>query len=177
MCSVCRSAAHVLLLFASVAALISCRREVRDLHPPNIPEDERQMTSLHAGGSVSPPKTPSGYEDNAYAISQGKQLFTNFNCSTCHAHGGGDIGPALKDDRWIYGSSPAQIYGSIAEGRPNGMPSFRGLIVDEQVWKIVAYVRSLGGLSSSVAAPGRDDDIKALPENMTERQHPENAHP
>lgn len=177
MSSACPSAPRALLLVALVAGLSSCRREVRDLHPPTFLEEPRQMTSLHAGGPLPPPKTPAGYEDNAYAIAQGKQLYTDFNCSTCHAQGGGDIGPALKDDRWIYGSEPAQIYASIVEGRPNGMPSFRGRIVDDQLWKIVAYVRSLGGLSSTAAAPGRNDDIKAFPENMTKRQQPQNAHP
>lgn len=177
MCFACRNSLRILLFVYLCAALVSCRREVRDLHPPTLPEEARQMTSLHAGGALPAPKAPAGYEDNAYAISQGKQLYSNFNCSTCHAEGGGDIGPALKDDRWIYGSEPAQIYGSIVEGRPNGMPSFRGLIVDDQVWKIVAYVRSLGGLSSRIAAPGRNDDMKALPENETGPQRPANAHP
>ena len=49
-----------------------------------------------------------------------------YNCSGCHSHGGGGIGPALMDDEWIYGSDPENIFATIVEGRPNGMPTFRG---------------------------------------------------
>src|ERR1043166_6823285 len=90
------------------------------------------------------------YEGNAYAVSQGQQLFEQYNCSGCHFHGGGGIGPALMDDEWIYGSSPANIYGSIAEGRPNGMPSWGGHIPDYQIWELVTYVRSVGGVAGKV---------------------------
>jgi cytochrome c oxidase cbb3-type subunit 3 len=141
----------------------SCSREKRELHPPVVPSEDRQVTSLHAGGRLPPPKFPFGYEENAYAVSEGKQLFTDFNCSTCHANGGGDIGPPLKDDRWIYGSDPAQIHDSIVEGRPNGMPSFRRRISENQLWQIVAYIRSLGGLAPGGGAPGRSDETSAGP--------------
>jgi cytochrome c oxidase cbb3-type subunit 3 len=156
--------------------LVSCSREKRELNPPIVSADDRQVTALHAGGRLPPPKIPFGYEQNAYAISQGKQLYTDFNCSTCHANGGGDIGPPLKDDRWIYGSEPAQIHDSIVEGRPNGMPSFRGRIEENQVWQIVAYVRNLGSLAPKGAAPGRDDSISAgHPPNSMPAQTPQES--
>ena len=45
------------------------------------------------------------------------------------------------------------------KGRPNGMPSFRGRIPEDQIWQLVAYVRSLSGLrAASDAAPRGDDD-------------------
>ena len=78
-------------------------------------------------------------------MSQGKQLFTWFNCTGCHANGGGGSGPPLMDDNWIYGGSIENIVATIREGRPNGMPSFRGRIPDDQIWEIAAYVRSMGG--------------------------------
>src|SRR6266487_4198558 len=98
-------------------------------------------------------------EESAYAISEGKRLDAWFNCVSCHFHGGGGIGPALMDDQWIYGSAPENIYAAIVEGRPNGMPSFRGKIPDPQVWQIVAYVRSMSGLVSQGAAPARRDHM------------------
>jgi cytochrome c oxidase cbb3-type subunit 3 len=63
------------------------------------------------------------------------------------------------DAQWIYGSEPQNIYTTIVEGRPNGMPSFRGKIPDQQVWEIVAYVRSLSGQLPKDVAPGRDDHM------------------
>jgi cytochrome c oxidase cbb3-type subunit 3 len=50
------------------------------------------------------------------------------------------------DDEWIYGSSSANVYWTIVEGRPQGMPAFGGRIPEDEVWRIAAYVRSLSGL-------------------------------
>ena len=83
------------------------------------------------------------YQQNAWHLSEGKRLFTSFNCSGCHGNGGGGSGPALMDGRWIYGGNIENIVATIREGRPNGMPSFRGKITDNQIWQIAAFVRSL----------------------------------
>ena len=95
------------------------------------------------------------------------------NCVGCHFHGGGGIGPPLMDEKWIYGSDPSQIFATIVESRPNGMPSFRGKLNDDQVWKIAAYVRSLSGQVRKDVAPGRDDDMSGPPpESSTEKKRP-----
>jgi cytochrome c oxidase cbb3-type subunit 3 len=115
----------------------------------------------------------SPYHDNAYAMSEGKRLYNWFNCVGCHAHGGGGIGPALMDHRWIYGSRPDQIYSTIVQGRPNGMPSFAGRLTDQQVWQLVAYVESMAALVPKDAAPGRDDNLSAVePELRRETRRP-----
>jgi len=80
------------------------------------------------------------------------------------------------DDKWIYGSNPQNIFSTVVEGRPNGMPSFRGKIPDFQIWELAAYVRSLGGLAPKDAAPGRDDHMSGPPpESSTKRQQPRNS--
>jgi cytochrome c oxidase cbb3-type subunit III len=185
MCFPCRDSSGIaatirwLVLTICLVAFISCEREKREIHPPLGPGESNQplqITPLNAGGALQPPQTHLAYEENAYAMSEGKELYTNFNCSTCHAHGGGDIGPPLKDEKWIYGSDPVQIYASIVEGRPNGMPAFRARITDQQVWQIVAYIRSMGGLASSVAAPGRSDHISdSPPENSVDKKPPQDS--
>jgi len=81
----------------------------------------------------------------------------------CHFHGGGGIGPPLMDPNFIYGGQPQNIHDTILEGRPNGMPTFGRRIPAYQIWYLVAYVRSLGGLADSSAAPGRSDHMKAGP--------------
>jgi cytochrome c oxidase cbb3-type subunit 3 len=113
------------------------------------------------------------YEDNAYSISEGKRLYEWYNCKGCHADGGGDIGPPLMDDKWIYGSNPENIFATIVEGRPNGMPAFAGKVPAYQVWQIVAYVRSLSGQAPKDAAPGRSDNMNTKKtEQSTEKQTP-----
>ena len=136
---------------AIVIALLAlaCHREQRPL----------QITAAEARRSHPIREFP--YEDNAYAISQGQQLYAQYNCGGCHFHGGGGIGPALMDEEWIYGSDPANVYESISEGRPNGMPSFGGHIPEFQMWQLVSYVRSVGGLEPQPAAQPRADEMQA----------------
>lgn len=116
------------------------------------------------------------YEGNAYAISEGQRLYQWFNCVGCHSHGGGGMGPPLMDDKWIYGSDPENIFATIVEGRPNGMPSFRGKIPEYQVWQIVAYVQSMSGAVPKDAASGRADEMFVKkPEQTTPDLAPKNA--
>ena len=59
------------------------------------------------------------------AATRGMQDFIQFNCVGCHApNAGGGMGPALSEGRFIYGSSPANLFLSIYQGRPNGMPTW-----------------------------------------------------
>jgi cytochrome c oxidase cbb3-type subunit III len=67
------------------------------------------------------------------------------------------------DEKWIYGSAPEQIYNTIAQGRPNGMPSFAGKIPTSQVWMLVAYVRSLSALNTTGARSSRSDHMMMYP--------------
>jgi cytochrome c oxidase cbb3-type subunit 3 len=138
-----------------------CSREERrfDDTLPSAARGSIALTDLQAGTSTPPDATAGPYQYNAYAISQGKRLFDWFNCSGCHAHGGGDSGPALIDDRWIYGSAPANVFATIVQGRPNGMPAFRDRLTEVQVWQLVAYVESLTGTLSRDALPARNDHL------------------
>ncbi len=91
------------------------------------------------------------YYDNADAVTTGKRLYTQYNCSGCHSNGGGGMGPSLMDDQWIYGGRLEQIHQTLVEGRPNGMPTWGGKIPDQQLWQIAAYVRSMS-LPETLAA-------------------------
>jgi cytochrome c oxidase cbb3-type subunit 3 len=150
-----------------VFAFASCEREQRALvvQPPSAQQAlAQQMSDLAPGPEHKKlPTVRNPDENNAWAMSEGQQLYSFYNCVGCHAHGGGGMGPALMDEKWIYGHEPQQIYASIVEGRPNGMPSFRGKIPDYQVWQIVAYVRSLSGLANQWTANAREDHLKGAP--------------
>jgi cytochrome c oxidase cbb3-type subunit 3 len=122
-----------------------------------------QLSDLQPGPKIATTTASNMYEENAFALSEGKRLYEWFNCVGCHSHGGGGMGPALKDEKRNYGSEPSNIFATIVEGRPNGMPSFRGKIPDYQVWQIVAYVRSLSGLVRFDIPSARDDDMNFKP--------------
>ena len=165
------SAAALLTIF-----VCGCERETRRYHelPAGASRAEGvRQTTLQPGESQEMSRVLGPYEENAWGISEGKRLYTAFNCLGCHANGGGGIGPALSDDKWIYGAAPEQIYSTVVEGRANGMPAFGGRIPDQQVWQLVAYVRSLSGLVPKGAAPGRNDDMSVnKPELRVERATP-----
>lgn len=160
-----RASLGVAILLAGLVA--GCEREDRPLRSdPVLSENhERIALSSNSPGPGGPVEYKSGtreqYEKVAFHVSQGKKLFTWYNCSGCHANGGGGSGPALMDDVWIYGSDIENIASSIREGRPNGMPTFRGKIPEDQIWQIAAYVRSLGGFVASDVASSRHDQVRA----------------
>lgn len=155
-------------------ALAGCKREQRVFDPGlsgSHIANGVAVNEVHAGGPLSVSEH-GPYEESAYAVGEGKRLFSAFNCVGCHNHGGGGIGPALMDAKWIYGSHPEQIYSSIVQGRPDGMPSFAGRIPDYQVWELVAYVRSLSGQLPTDIAPGRSDEIQVKKaEQAKTREH------
>jgi cytochrome c oxidase cbb3-type subunit III len=167
----------VAMLAIALLSASGCEREAR-------PFPERTATAtgtprpgqsqLYPGG-VRPAEsaTASPFQENAYGMAEGKRLFEAFNCSGCHAHGGGGMGPPLMDDRWIYGARPGNIFASIVEGRPNGMPTWRNKIPDQQVWQIVAYIQSMNGQAPIDVLPGRSDHLSAgTPENLRPAQRP-----
>lgn len=78
------------------------------------------------------------------ALQDGRRLFDWYNCSGCHGgHAGGGMGPSLRDEVWIYGNRDDQIYDTIAQGRANGMPAWGSKIPREQIWELVAYIKSM----------------------------------
>jgi cytochrome c oxidase cbb3-type subunit 3 len=163
-------------LVLGVAACKSEKREFQELPAGGEPKLAVKESELEPGGLIHQESTKVSYQGNAFALAEGKRLFSAMNCVGCHFHGGGGIGPPLMDDEWIYGSDPAQIFNSIVEGRPNGMPSFKGKLPNQQVWEIVAYVRSMNGLGGTTVSSARDDHMNLSP-NLALRspQKPKNA--
>lgn len=152
----------LLLICVCLCLSVACKREQRQFTAPpaTMKSYTVTMSEIHPGTTQPAPlQNPS--EQQAYDVNQGKQLFTQYNCSGCHFNGGGGIGPPLMDAQWIYGSNPENIYSTIVEGRPNGMPSFRAKIPDSQIWQLVAYVRSMSGQLRKDVAPTRNDDMNA----------------
>jgi cytochrome c551/c552 len=84
------------------------------------------------------------FEGDRNAIATGARIFVAYNCVDCHgADGSGAMGPSFQDGRWRFGGSTGEVFESIYQGRPEGMPAWGGRISEEQIWMLVAYVRSL----------------------------------
>jgi cytochrome c oxidase cbb3-type subunit III len=133
-----------------LAAAFACKGDSPPVvtgSPPGPLGSELVRTSeLIAGPLKTDPQIRNPYEGQKNTLAEGRRYYNWFNCTGCHGGaGGGGIGPPLADDDWIYGGEPAQIFLSIVQGRPYGMPSFGGQIPDAQVWMIVSYINSLAG--------------------------------
>lgn len=148
---------------AALVGLAACQREggPATQAPAVISAEPLPAVShLYPGGpppAGEDPKLVAFAADPAH-IANGKRYFTWYNCGGCHFAGGGGIGPAFMDEKWIYGGSLEEIHNSIAQGRPNGMPVWGRKIPDAQIWEIAAYVRSLstpsaGGEPSATEEP------------------------
>ena len=130
---------------SSIRAALAVEEEARE---PKV-----VLTPQGVGGEAVPTTgwdKAKKYENDPDAIAAGKGLYAAFNCNGCHAGGGGGFGPALSDEKWIYGGSLPNIVDTLYEGRPRGMPAWRGKIPDEQMWQLAAYVKSLskpGGIA------------------------------
>jgi cytochrome c oxidase cbb3-type subunit 3 len=130
------------LFCCALAATFACGKS-----PSAGPEGERSVVRQPVGpipgiGDIPPAENP--LPNRRQAAEEGRRLFVQYNCSGCHGgRAGGGMGPSLRDEIWIYGSTPDRIFNSIAEGRAHGMPAWGVRIPDKQVWELVAYIQSL----------------------------------
>jgi putative heme-binding domain-containing protein len=92
---------------------------------------------------------------------QGAALFQT-HCTYCHgAHGQGGRGSDLTTGQYKYGGSDASLYATIRNGvRGTEMPAV--LATDDEVWKMVAFVKSLGTLAPGEKASGDADAGKLV---------------
>ena len=99
------------------------------------------------------------------AIAQGKVLFVKMNCAGCHAYDlAGNMGPNLADRYWRYGGTPGAVYQSIARGRPQGMPSWGRALPPADIWRLVAYIQSYGGMTPAAQyQAGEQGDLAGAP--------------
>jgi len=105
--------------------------------------------------------TPKGQLKNPYFMSAG--------CNGCHGGtGGGGMGPPLTNQVWVYGKDDDTLFRLIALGSQDlqkqgynrtgaesavgPMPPMGGVVkTDDDVWKIIAWIRSVN--PSSVSSP------------------------
>jgi cytochrome c oxidase cbb3-type subunit 3 len=141
------------LSLATLWPTLACRGERMEA-PPGPPSTGFTTSRQAEGGPGIQPgihphvvygtlKNP--YAGDAAAAAAGRRLFLAYNCYGCHGgRAGGGMGPSLRDSTKQYGSSDTQLFATIVEGRPAGMPAWGGRIPDAQIWQIITYIRTLG---------------------------------
>jgi cytochrome c oxidase cbb3-type subunit III len=129
---------------ACVLAMAACDRPSTDVAAASAPPPMKTPVGPVPGPVeyVARPNNP--YNGDRNAAGEGRQLFVRFNCSGCHGgRAGGGMGPSLRDVDWMYGATDAQVFSSIAEGRAHGMPAWGTKLNEDQIWKLVAYIKTL----------------------------------
>jgi cytochrome c oxidase cbb3-type subunit 3 len=151
-----------------VSSLCGCAREERQFRTdPPVAAALEAVAPMPNGIAGAPPDAyvaaGEPYKSNAYDLSQGKQLYGEFNCNGCHAEGGGASGPAFLNGWWRYGPQLVSIFVSIRDGRPRGMPAFESRLTTGQIWQLAGYVQSIGAYSAKTSAPSRNDAMQSRP--------------
>ena len=86
-----------------------------------------------------------GEAQGSFSAQKGAEIYEN-SCLKCHGEGArGGICPDLTDDASKYGDSDEELYKSIAEGRPGGMPGWKSSLNEVKINELIAYIRSLKG--------------------------------
>lgn len=119
---------------------------------PSRPETyiaQRVKLHLTVGGS----KDRNPFPPTAENIAAGKEAFSSY-CFACHGLDGQNTGvpfadrmappvPSLKSPA-VQAYSDGQIHWIVNNGLyPSGMPASKGMLSDEELWKIVLYIRHL----------------------------------
>ena len=113
----------------------------------------------------------------------GQQLFTSLACSNCHLENNSGRGPSLQN---LFGTEVKIANGATVKadeaylresilnpgaktvaGYTNDMPTFQGLVTEEQVAMIIQYIKSIGpkqGASPAAASPAQGVERPALPQ-------------
>lgn len=102
------------------------------------------VTGLFPGGWLPRAEMSNPMSGDVGSVRRGMQYFVQFNCVGCHApNGGGGMGPSLSNAKFIYGAAPADVFLSIVQGRPKGMPAWGRMLPDNVVWDLVSYIESI----------------------------------
>ena len=120
------------------------------------------MTPMERVATMPKGELKSPYTDFASVAKEGHKLYMSLDCNGCHGGGGGGgMAPPLTNPVWIYGDDDDTLFRLIVLGTgeafkeqgyvPKGseavvgpMPPFGEAIkTDDNVWKIIAWIRSV----------------------------------
>ena len=99
----------------------------------------------HPGGRIERRQEMNPFTDKEDGIAAGKKLYIQVGCQGCHGGGGGGgMATSLIDDNWKFGSDDETLFKLIKGQIPEQtMPTVYNTLPDEQVWQILAFIRTL----------------------------------
>ena len=133
----------LLALVALPAYLAACESQAQSESGGNIPPNTFFIGPQPGPDRAFPPVV-NPYAGNKAIMIEGRRLFGWYNCAGCHGdHGGGGMGPSLRDSVWRYGGDDASVFASVTQGRQFGMPAWGSKLPSDQIWQIVTYIKSM----------------------------------
>ena len=116
----------------------------------------------------------SGGASSDSPVAAGEKLFSSLACNSCHGQGGAGVagrGPALTNvfghqvelqggakvvaDEAYIRESIVNPQAKVVAGFPPVMPPFQGMVTEEQLLQLIAYVKSLTGPAAPGAPPAK----------------------
>ena len=91
-----------------------------------------------------PPDPVAAATGDPAALERGRKLFVGTCAGYCHVASGHGLGnaPDLLDCEWRHGDTDTEIFEVMREGVPGtAMLGFAGRIPDEDLWRVLAYLR------------------------------------
>jgi len=98
-------------------------------------------------------------------LAKGKTIYDT-NCAACHrADGGGQIGPNLTDQHWIFGGSIKNLFHTITNGGRDGkgMVAWNTTLKPTEIQQVASYILTLQG-SNPKDAKAAEGDLWVNPE-------------
>jgi cytochrome c oxidase cbb3-type subunit 3 len=136
------------------------------------------VSNLFPGAVPTRPTIKNPSQGDPMAPERGMKYFSSFNCIGCHAdNGGGGMGPALSNRTFIYGGQPENIFLTIYQGRPNGMPAWGGVLPDSVIWDLVTYIGQLSNAPSTEWGTTLSQSPLSPNVEQVPTEHIETAHP
>ena len=133
----------VCIVFGSIACKVS--------HPGSV--ENKVMTEVKQKVTVGGKDDQNPVPDAQSSIDEGKEHFGH-HCQICHGLDGQNTGvpfaqqmsPPVADLKStdVQGYTDGQLHWIIVNGiNPSGMPAWKGILEDDEMWKIVRYLRHL----------------------------------
>ncbi len=132
------------LLGAASTARAQTSQTATQAAPAAAPAGSPATTPTPDAAKPAPGSLKNPYTGKPDMIAAGKAIWFKMSCYGCHGTmGGGGMGPNLTDAEWKYGGDDTSVFTTIKWGRPGGMPVWGAKLSDDEIFKVMAYVRSL----------------------------------
>jgi len=170
----------VMLTIAAVCMLCACKVSRPGSVESGVMKEVKK--NITVGGKDDQNPVP----DNQASVNEGKEHFGH-HCQICHGLDGqntgvpfaGQMSPPVADLKSadIQAYTDGQLHWILINGiNPSGMPAWKGILEDDEMWKVVRYIRHLPE-KGSLGVPAVFKEEEEEHKQMESAGSPEHHHP